>query len=85
MAIEWQEELATGIEHVDSQHKGIFARFESFSTACYAGYATEDLIKLMDFLKDYTHNHFCDEEKSMQGVEYPDLCIQQENHKNVFR
>ncbi len=81
MAIEWQEELATGIEHIDAQHKGIFARFAAFSTACDAGCAKDEIINLMDFLKDYTRDHFCDEEKAMLESEYPDLSIQQENHK----
>jgi hypothetical protein len=34
MAINWQEDLATGVEIIDSQHKGIFARFVTFTTAC---------------------------------------------------
>jgi len=81
MAIEWQEELATGIEHIDAQHKGIFARFAAFSTACDTGCAKEELINLMEFLEDYTRNHFRDEEKSMQEAEYPDLYNQQKYHK----
>jgi hemerythrin len=81
MAIEWQDELATGIEHIDAQHKGIFARFAAFSTACDAGCAKDKIINLMDFLKDYTRDHFCDEEKALLESEYPDLSIQQENHK----
>jgi hemerythrin len=81
MAIEWQEELATGIEHIDAQHKGIFARFAAFSTACDAGCAKEELINLMNFLEDYTRNHFRDEEKTMQEAEYPDLYNQQKYHK----
>ena len=81
MAIEWQEELTTGIDILDVQHKGIFARFATFKTACNDGFAKEELVKLVDFLEDYTRDHFRDEEKALLEAEYPDLSIQQENHK----
>lgn len=84
MAIDWQEELATGIEHIDEQHKGIFARFAEFTTACNDGFANVELVNLMGFLEDYTRDHFRDEEKAMLEAEYPDLSIQQENHKSFL-
>ncbi|PKN59740.1 MAG: hypothetical protein CVU53_06670 [Deltaproteobacteria bacterium HGW-Deltaproteobacteria-11] len=80
MPIEWQEELATGIEHIDSQHKEIFARFAAFSSACTTGCAQEELTNLIDFLERYTRDHFSDEETSMREAGYPGLPIQQENH-----
>jgi hemerythrin len=81
MSIDWQEELATGIEQIDTQHKEIFARFAAFSTACDAGCTKEELKSLVEFLEDYTRNHFGDEEKSMREADYPDLAIQQKYHK----
>jgi hemerythrin len=81
MSIEWQEELATGLEHVDAQHKGIFERFAAFSAACTTGSAKEELVNLTGFLEQYTRNHFKDEEASMREAEYPGLSIQKENHK----
>ena len=81
MAIEWEEELATGIEHIDAQHKGIFAMFAEFTTACNDGCANVELLNVMGFLEDYTRDHFRDEEKVMLEAEYPDLFIQQKNHK----
>jgi len=81
MAIEWQEELATGIDVIDEQHKGIFARFAAFTIACNDGNANGELVKLVDFLVDYTRDHFRDEEKVLLDAEYPELSIQQESHK----
>jgi hemerythrin len=80
MAIEWQEELATGIGRIDAQHKEIFARFAAFSAACTTGCVKEELTNLIDFLEHYTRDHFSDEETSMREAEYPGLSIQQENH-----
>jgi hemerythrin len=80
MTIEWQEELATGIEHIDAQHKEIFARFAAFSSACTTGCAKEELTNLFVFLEHYTRDHFSDEETSMEEAGYPGLSFQQENH-----
>jgi hemerythrin len=81
MAIEWQEELATGIEHIDEQHKGIFARFAAFTTACNDGSASEDILNFLEFLEAYTRDHFRDEEKALLEAGYPELAIQQKSHK----
>jgi hemerythrin len=81
MAIEWQDDLATGIELIDEQHKGIFARFAEFKTACDEGSAKEDIVKLLLFLEDYTRDHFREEEEALQEAGYPGLSAQQEAHK----
>jgi len=85
MSLEWQEDLATGIETIDAQHKGIFARFEALNTACDGGCAKEELINLMGFLEDYAREHFRDEEKALLEAAYPDLSVQQENHQIFLR
>jgi len=84
MTLDWQEELATGIEGIDEQHKGIFAMFVAFNTAYNDGNANEELVKLVDYLADYTRDHFRDEEKALLEADYPDLSIQQENHKSFL-
>jgi hemerythrin len=81
MAIEWQEDLATGIEVIDEQHKGIFARFAEFKAACDEGSAKEDIVKLLLFLEDYTRDHFRDEEEALQDAGYPELSAQKDAHK----
>ncbi|HTP66936.1 MAG TPA: bacteriohemerythrin [Geobacteraceae bacterium] len=80
MSIQWQEELATGIDAIDKQHKGIFARFAAFSEACSDGDAKEEMVNLLLFLEDYTLNHFRDEEKALQEAKYPELSAQQKAH-----
>jgi len=84
MAIEWLDELATGIELIDEQHKGIFARFAEFKTACDEGCAKEDIVKLLLFLEDYTRDHFREEEEALQEAGYPGLSAQLEAHKKFL-
>jgi len=49
MTIEWQDDLTTGIELIDVQHKEIFAKFTAFSEACLVGADPADLTKLMEY------------------------------------
>jgi hemerythrin len=81
MGIEWLDDLATGIEHIDEQHRGIFSRFAEFKTACDEGRAQEDIVKLLLFLEDYTRDHFRDEEEALQEAGYSKISVQQEAHK----
>ncbi len=80
MSIDWQEDLSTGIESIDSQHKEIFARFAVFSDACADETAGVELLRLLDFLSEYTLKHFQDEEKAMADAEYPRLGEQEKAH-----
>jgi hemerythrin len=84
MAIEWQDDLATGIDLIDEQHKGIFDRFAEFKKACDEGCAMEDIVKLLLFIEDYTRHHFREEEEALQEAGYPELSAQQEAHKKFL-
>jgi hemerythrin-like metal-binding protein len=81
MAIEWQDDLATGIDLIDEQHKGIFDRFAEFKKAYDEGCVKEDIVKLLLFLEDYTRDHFREEEEALQEAGYAELSAQQEAHK----
>lgn len=80
MSIYWQEDLATGIESIDNQHKEIFSRFALFSSACSDGSGEDELLNLIEFLVDYTAKHFREEEETMAGAEYPQLAAQEKAH-----
>src|SRR5512146_1737146 len=82
MPIQWEEELATGIDAIDEQHKEIFARFAVFSSACGDGGGKDELARLMLFLEEYTNRHFEDEEEALAKAEYPDLSLQRTAHRN---
>jgi hemerythrin len=69
MAIEWQEELATGIERIDPQHRDIFARFAAFSAACTTGCANEELTNLFGLLEHYSRDCFSEVATSMREAE----------------
>jgi hemerythrin len=80
MSLDWQEDLATGIENIDNQHREIFARFALFSAACSDGKGGDELLRLMNFLSEYTVEHIRDEEEAMSAAEYPRLAEQEKEH-----
>jgi hemerythrin len=63
MVIVWKEELATGYEGIDSQHKEMFRRFNDFQSACKQGKGLGELSSLLTFLDEYIRSHFALEEQ----------------------
>ncbi len=80
MAIIWQDEYNIGIAAIDSQHQGIFSRFNALLDACEKGLQQEELEQLLDYLEGYTLTHFEDEERAMREHDYPALAEHQEQH-----
>jgi hemerythrin-like metal-binding protein len=56
---------------VDSQHQELIQRINELHSACLAGTAREDLLKLVGFLGEYAQSHFRHEEELMQSHQCP--------------
>ena len=70
--IAWNEaQMATGVESVDSQHQELIQRINELHSACMAGTAREELLKLLNFLGEYAQSHFRHEEELMQSHHCP--------------
>lgn len=70
MAIEWTEDLAVGVELIDSQHKELFKAVNDLTEAMWDGRGREQAQKLMVFLGDYVVLHFGAEESLMLKQNY---------------
>jgi len=68
----WRDEMATGNEAIDSQHKDLLKKVADLLTACKARRGSEEIARLLWFLKRYVRKHFSDEEKLqlMHGFPY---------------
>lgn len=70
--IKWTEDLKTGIEWQDHQHREFLnmtnALFESF----YENKGYIDIEQTIAFLEQYAKNHFCIEERYMVLFEFPE-------------
>lgn len=87
MVIEWTQDLTTGIDWQDRQHKELFARINSLNDAMKAGKGRDEVGKVIKFLEDYVIIHFGEEEKYMNMLNYPENTLHKMEHtkfKNTF-
>ena len=71
MRAEFSEDLVTGNELIDSQHKELIDRINKLLDSCEAENGKVTAVKTLDYLADYTDFHFNAEEKLQQELNYP--------------
>ncbi|GAM09213.1 bacteriohemerythrin [Geobacter sp. OR-1] len=81
MKIEWNEDLAVGVEYIDEQHKELFRRFNRLLEACSKGSGTKEIGSLLFFLDEYVRIHFNDEEKLQVANSFPEYPAHREQHR----
>jgi len=79
--IEFTDDLMIGVEKIDNQHKELIKRMDNFFVALKFGKGKEDIINLMNFMEYYVNNHFSEEEKLHEEINYPYL----EKHKEIHK
>ena len=52
MAMQWNENLAVGVDVIDNQHKGIISRINSLLNAMSQGKGRDEIGKVLTFLAD---------------------------------
>lgn len=72
MRAEFSENLVTGNELIDSQHKELIDRINKLLDSCEAENGKVTAVNTLDYLADYTDFHFSAEEKLQQEIGYPD-------------
>ena len=77
MYAEFTENLVTGNELIDSQHKELIEKINGLMRSCETHAELAVAVKTLNYLADYTEFHFSDEEKLQQEVGYDKL----EQHK----
>lgn len=73
----FHENLITGNELIDTQHKEIIEKINKLVNTCENGTCQIESVKMLDYLADYTEQHFQEEEALQEAVAYPGL----EEHK----
>jgi len=70
--IAWDEpSMSTGVDSIDSQHQTLIQHINDLHSACLAGTAKDELLKMLAFLGDYVQSHFKHEEEIMQQHKCP--------------
>jgi len=80
--VAWSEEYELGCEFVDSQHKRLFELVNNISTACRDGQDVKKLNETLDFLLQYTVQHFIDEEAFQIKCNFPDYQRHKQLHED---
>jgi len=85
MAIAWAPNLSVGVEHIDNQHKIWFEKANELFEAGKAQRAKEYIDTMIDFLDEYTKQHFKDEEEYMEKIGYPEIDAQKKAHASFVK
>jgi len=85
MAIAWTPNLSVGVEHIDNQHKIWFEKANELFEAGKAQRAKEYIDTMIDFLDEYTKQHFKDEEEYMEKIGYPEIDAQKKAHASFVQ
>ena len=62
MIVEFDDNLITGNEMIDTQHRELISRISQLLSSCENGDGTQKAIEMLDYLMDYTVFHFGEEE-----------------------
>lgn len=85
MPIKWTEDLATGVNEIDDQHKELFKIINELFNACNKGKGRETIDKVILFLSDYVIHHFGTEERLMTRYNYPQSRSHKSKHQNFLK
>lgn len=77
--IQWTQDLATGIERIDEQHRELYARIDALHDAMRAG-RLEEVPAVLEYLGRYATEHFATEEAHMAAEGYPGLELHRAAH-----
>ena len=87
MIFKWKDRFNTGIDEIDNQHKRLF----EIGTELYDLASSEDgidnydnIVALINELKDYTVYHFNYEEERMAKAGYSEISAHKEEHQQFI-
>lgn len=83
--IAWRESYEIGVERIDCQHRQLLVKLNEFFDACSNQQGREKIEETLKFLKDYTLEHFGDEEDLMNGIHFPELNDHMKEHAEFVK
>lgn len=81
---EFTDDYLTGIDLIDKEHKELFRIVDKANhliNSYDASSSYDKIISILDGLKDYTKEHFKDEEEYMESIHYDGLAAQKRAHE----
>lgn len=78
--IAWKDSYDIGVEKIDCQHRQLLAKLNEFFDACSKQQGKEQIEETLKFLKEYTLEHFSNEEDLMADIDFPELTEHRKTH-----
>lgn len=85
MLTQWRDEIETGIEDIDSQHRDLLRKVDDLLRASKELRAQEEIARLLWFLKRYVRRHFRDEENLQLTSGFPGYKLHKAQHDWFYR
>lgn len=85
MAINWNKNLETGIQIVDSQHRSLVEKLNQFFEACIQKRGKDELMGMMKFLENYVVFHFRTEEDIMERNKFSGYLTHKAMHDEFIK
>ena len=79
------DSFLTGCELIDGQHVKLIKAVNTLLDACEGEKGKEELAKSLEFLNQYTINHFFDEEQILKKYNYSDFYHHHQYHEGFTR
>lgn len=81
---QYDDSLSTGIRSIDKQHQELLQQITKLMENLSMGYA-ESVRAILDFLQEYTIEHFGMEEKHMIRYSYPEFHQHRDEHSDYIK
>lgn len=79
---EWREEFKTNVKSLDEAHKSLFMKANQLYETIDSGQLNKVKEDTLNFLIQYTGNHFVDEEQLMAAHAFPGLEVHRKKHED---
>ena len=76
----WSDELLTGVQDIDNQHREVFEQITRFLQDCEKGKGRASIEHTLSYFENYVRFHFEAEEKLQQATGYPHVRAHQGHH-----
>lgn len=82
--IQWNDSIKINVRVFDNQHKKLVALINKLHKAMKTGRTANSVKQILSELVEYTQTHFKAEEDAMRKHGYPDLAVQEKEHKALI-
>ncbi len=80
MYAEFTDDLITGNETIDAQHKELIGKINDLLRSCEERSNKAGAAKMLNYLADYTDFHFNAEEALQESIDYPGIAEHKKKH-----